>query len=68
MIEQDDPKTLVMTRKAGEKIIFKIDDHLILDLLVVEVSGKRAVLSMRTSDRIKISTIRDLIIKKNEVQ
>ncbi len=57
----DDIKTLVMCRKKGEKMLFQIDEHIILDLLVVDIRPGEVKLSFRVSDRIKISAIQKLL-------
>lgn len=61
-------KTLVITRSKGEKFQFKIEDELILDLLIVSVRGNKVTLSFRASDNIRISTLKDLLIKKPSVK
>jgi hypothetical protein len=53
-------KTLVLRIGAGEKILLSTDEHLILDLLVVEIRQGKVKLSFRASDKIKISTIQQL--------
>lgn len=62
----DEPKTLVMCRKKGDKMLLQIDDHIILDLLVVDIRPGEVKLSFRVSDRIKISAIQKLL--KGEVK
>jgi sRNA-binding carbon storage regulator CsrA len=64
----DDPKTLVMTRKPGESILFKVDDKTILELFIVSIKPNEVRLSMRVSDRIKISAIKDLVFPKKKLQ
>lgn len=50
-----------MRKRAGEKILFTIDEHIILDLLVVDIRPGEVKLSFRVSDRIKISAIQKLL-------
>ncbi len=57
----EEPKTLIMRKRAGEKILFTIDEHIILDLLVVDIRPGEVKLSFRVSDRIKISAIQKLL-------
>ena len=57
----EEPRTLVMCRKKGDKMLLTINDTLILDLLVVDIRPGEVKLSFRVSDRIKISAIQKLL-------
>lgn len=59
----EDIKTLVMSRKAGDKFVLTIDEQLILDILVISIGKKEVCLSFRVSDRVKIATLKALFAR-----
>jgi hypothetical protein len=62
-VKENKTSTLVVSREAGEKFVLKINDTVLLDLLIVSIGSKKVTLAFRVAENVKISTINKLMQK-----